>query len=249
MTTVLEVQGLDYADGTGRPILQHIHLQLQAGEKVALVGANGSGKTTLLLQIAGCLQPLAGTIHIAGTESSGNPQQAAQHLGLLFQNPDVQLLMPTVHEEIALALQAKSLTTAERASEVERMAAHLGCAHLLHLPPHRLSAGEKQMVALAALLINQPALLLLDEPSAALDPYARRALIDFLRSLDKALCLATHDLDLALELCARTIILSHGAIAAEGPSAELLSDAALLARYRLELPLCLQGPPRNSTSL
>lgn len=245
MATLLEVQGLDYADSTGIPILQQVNLLLQAGEKVALVGANGSGKTTLLLQMAGCLQPQAGTIRMGGTDISGKPQLAAQHLGLLFQNPDVQLLMPTVREEIALALQG-TLTPTERTSTVEKLAAHLGCGHLLHLPPHRLSAGEKQMVALAALLINQPSLLLLDEPSAALDPYARRALIDFLRTLDKALCLATHDLDLALALCTRTIILSHGTVAAEGPSAQLLSDTALLARYRLELPLCLQGPPNSA---
>lgn len=245
MPPLLEVHNLNYADSTGLPILQQVNLHLQAGEKIALVGANGSGKTTLLLHIAGCLQGQAGTIRMADTDISGKPQLAAQHLGLLFQNPDVQLLMPTVHEEIGLALQGTALTPDEKTSTVESIAAHLACGHLLPLPPHRLSAGEKQMVALASLLIHQPSLLLLDEPSAALDPYARRALIDFLRTLDKALCLATHDLDLALELCPRTIILSHGAVAAEGPSAEILSDATLLARYRLELPLCLQGPPTH----
>lgn len=245
MTALLQVHNLDYASPTGVPVLQRVNVSLHAGEKIAIIGANGSGKTTLLLHMAGCLQPQAGSIQIADTDISGKPQLAARHLGLLFQNPDVQLLMPTVQEEIGLALHSSPLSPTERTRAVEVLATQLGCEHLLPLPPHRLSVGEKQMVALASLLVHQPSLLLLDEPSAALDPCARRALIHFLRALNNALCLATHDLDLALELCTRTIILNHGAIVAEGPTAALLSDADLLARHRLELPLCLQAPPQT----
>lgn len=221
--------------------LNDISFSLDSNEKVALIGANGSGKSTLLLTIAGCLKPLAGTVQIMNNDITGSPKKAGEYTSLLFQHPDVQLLFPSVREEFLFALTQSSIYPKNKERLIETMAKQYGCFHLLDFPPQRLSLGEKQRVALAVLLITYPQLLLLDEPTAALDPKSRKNFIHLLQQIDTAILIATHDLDMALHFASRVLILSKGEIKADGPSTELLSDEQLLKKYDLELPLSLQS--------
>lgn len=242
MKSLLQVSDLVFRYASGAFALDHLSLEMRAGEKVALVGANGSGKSTLLLHVAGCLAPGSGSVRLEDELVTGNPRKAGGRLGLLFQNPDFQLLMPSVREELLLALQGADGDSDSRSRRVEALADELGFSTLLDCPPHRLSAGQKQLVALGTLLITRPSLLLLDEPTAALDPRTRRALIRFLCGLRTGMLVATHDLDMALDVVDRVIILRRGKVVADGPVRELLSDPRLLSENHLELPLCLQHP-------
>lgn len=219
---------------------------MDVGERVALLGPNGSGKSTLLLLLAGCLTPQRGSVRLDGEDCAGQPRKAARHLGLLFQNQDCQLLMPSVREDLLLSLSTKPDTPQDVAlAEVESFAARFGLTHLLDSPPHRLSTGERQRVALGTLCINHPQLLLLDEPTAALDPQARRLLGELLEELDTALLMATHDMDFALRTSTRVLLMHQGRLAHDGASGAVLRDADLLQTHGLELPLCLQGPPKK----
>ena len=259
--------------------LHKLSFSVDAGERVALIGANGSGKSTLLLAVAGCLAPRKGQVLLAGEDCTGQARAAGKHLGLLFQNQDCQLLMPSVREELLLSLkQAELLLSLKQAEQlfslrqaeslpsrnqgersfspeqkdmpaVEEFAARFGLTHLLDKAPHRLSQGERQRVALGTLCIRRPRLLLLDEPTAALDPQARRALADMLHPSGEslmdpmALLMATHDLDFALRSTTRTLLLHRGRLVADGPSREILRQAELLRAHQLDLPLCLQEAP------
>lgn len=217
-----------------------LSLRLPGGKKIALVGANGSGKSTLLLLAAGCLQPLEGRVRLDGRECAGQPQLVRRYAGVLFQDPDHQLFMPSVREEVLCSLgNSAAAPDFARGRQVAAMLDALGIAHLAERPPHRLSVGEKKRVALAALLVNRPQLLLLDEPSAGLDPRSRRALINLLREMDMAMLLATHDLDLALDIADEAVILNSGKIVGRSGTPGLLADEEYLRAQGLELPLSL----------
>lgn len=217
-----------------------LSFSLHAGERVALLGPNGSGKSTLLLLLAGCLTPRKGQILLNNEDCAGQPRKAARHLGLLFQNQDCQLLMPTVREELLLSLGAEQTPREEALDTVEAFATRFGLTRLLDTAPHRLSTGERQRVALGTLCINRPSLLLLDEPTAALDPQARRLLAALLEELDTALLMATHDMDFALRTSTRVLLLHEGRLAHDGATDNVLRDEVLLHTHGLELPLCLQ---------
>lgn len=225
-----------------RPVLINVCLRIEAGERVALIGPNGAGKTTLLYHIAGLLSPFQGTVSVSGIEV--RPSSAARvrpQLGLVFQNPDDQLFCPTVGEDVAFGPEHFGILPSEVPRRVTDALQLVGLPGFADRVPHLLSAGEKRLVALATVLSYQPHTLLLDEPSAQLDPRNRRRLIDLLRTLDRTQIIATHDLDLALALCPRTIILRDGQVRADGTSASILNDRSLLEAHGLELPLCVQG--------
>lgn len=221
--------------------LDYISFNLHHNEKVALIGANGSGKSTLLLIIAGCLTPQNGNIILMNDNITGHPKKAGKYTGLLFQNPDVQLLLPSVREELLFALQTSNVSIKNIYPYIDDIALQYGCFNLLDSPPQRLSSGEKQRVALAVLLAMHPTLLLLDEPTAALDPRARKNLIYLLQQIETTALIATHDLDMALSVTNRVLLLNNGTLIADGPTKELLSDADLLEKNQLELPLTLQS--------
>lgn len=232
-----------YADGT--QALSHISLAIAAGERVALVGANGSGKSTLLLHLNGILLPQSGRITV------GEYPMAEAHLaairnfvGLVFQNPDDQLFMPTVWEDITFGPLNQGVPEKEMLHRCHH------CLHAVGLDPERfgprspdkLSGGEKKRVAIAGVMAMQPQILVFDEPTAQLDPRSRRQLIQLLQQLPLTQLIATHDLDLALELCDRTIVLNRGQLVRQGPTPDILSDQTFLEHHHLELPLSYSRP-------
>ena len=235
---MFEIQELHYKYPDGHEALKGVNLKLNDGEKTALVGANGSGKSTLLLHIAGALKVQSGKILYDGHEV--NDEFLRKNTGLIFQEADDQLLMPSVIEDVAFNLVAngEKISTAQDAAN--NILEELGISHLASRPPHKLSGGEKRLVSFAGVLISNPRILALDEPTANLDPRARRRVINFLRESDKTILLATHDLDMALDICERAIILNDGTVKAEGNLPELFMNKNILEENGLELPLSLQ---------
>ena len=212
-----------------------------AGERVALIGANGAGKSTLLLSLVGILSITSGSVElddvVLGKETL---PEIRRRIGMVFQNPDDQLFMPTVYEDIAFGPRNYGVAEEEIDTRMNKTLESLGISHLKRRMAHKLSGGEKRLVTLAGVLVTEPRLLLMDEPSSFLDPRARRRLIEILSSLPQTMILATHDLDMALDLCERAVLLGEGSIRADGPAGEILRDSALLERFGLELPLSVK---------
>ena len=202
-----------------------------------MLGPNGAGKTTLMLHLNGLLRG-AGELEVAGLAVGPDTLPALRaRVGLVFQDPDDQLFMPTVAEPTSASARATSAST--RTTVTARTAAALAAVRMEHAAgraPHQLSMGERRRVAIAGVLAMDPRLLVLDEPSANLDPRARRELLDAARGARPHQLVVTHDLPFAAELCERAVILSGGRIAADGPTRAILADAELLARHDLELP-------------
>ncbi|GHA95260.1 energy-coupling factor ABC transporter ATP-binding protein [Streptomyces termitum] len=236
-TPSLDVRGLAYAYPDGHQALFGVDLTLGRGERVALLGPNGAGKTTLVLHLNGILTAGAGTVTVAGLPvGRKHMAEIRRKVGIVFQDPDDQLFMPTVREDVAFGPAAAGLRGAALDAVVARALDRVGMGEYADRPPHHLSFGQRRRVAVATVLAGEPEILVLDEPSSNLDPASRRELADVLRSLDVTVLMVTHDLPYALELCPRSLILSEGVIAADGPTREILSDEELMTRHRLELP-------------
>ena len=223
---MLEIKNLRYTYPDNHEALKGVSFELKAGEKIALVGANGSGKSTLLLHIAGAIELQSGKIFCDN-----------QRVGLVFQEADDQLLMPSVLEDTAFNLIASGMQITQAHEIADKILSSLGISHLRDRPPHKLSGGEKRLVTFAGVLASSPDILALDEPTAGLDPRARRRVINFLRDSDKTILLASHDLDMTLDVCSRAIILNDGRVSAEGLLPELFMNRELLEANGLELPL------------
>ena len=241
----ISIENLSYVYADGTEALRGINLSIQATERVALVGANGSGKSTLLLHLNGLLMPQFGRILVGEYELiPKNLKFIRNFVGLVFQNPDDQIFMPTVGEDIKFGPMNQGITGKNLDYRCSESLQAVGLDPDLYLSRNasHLSGGEKKRVAIAGVLAMQPQILVLDEPSAQLDPRSRRQLIDLLRTLPFTQLIATHDLDLALELCDRTIILSQGEVVRDGLTEEILSDCPALEQYQLEAPLSYRRP-------
>lgn len=214
--------------------LRGVTLALERGERVALIGANGAGKSTLLLHSNGLLTPSRGRVVVGGQRlSSRTLASIRRQVGMVFQNSDDQLFMPTVEEDVAFGPTNMQLGAEQIAERIEGALRAVGALDLRHRSPHQLSGGEKRRVAIATVLAMRPSVLVLDEPSAGLDPRARRGLIALLGTLKQTLLVATHDLDLARRLCPHTVIMHKGRIAADGATSQLLSNKRLMRRCGL----------------
>ena len=226
---------LTHAYPDGRPALRGVTLTVAAGERVALVGPNGAGKTTLLLRLCGALPGAVGQAHVGDLDPADphHRRKLPAAVGMVFQNPDDQLFAATVLEDVAFGPLNLGVDPAEAARRAEAALDRVGLTGYGPRSPHRLSGGEKRRAALAGVLAMTPGLLLLDEPTAFLDPRGRRALAALLRDLPGAMLVATHDLDLAAELCPRTVVLDDGQVVADGPTAAVLGDPALVAAHGL----------------
>ena len=220
--------------------LSDVTLRIAPGERVAVIGANGAGKSTLLLALTGIIAPVFGEILVDNVHLEKKTlRELRKKLGMVFQNPDDQLFMPTVYEDAAFGPRNYGAEEAQTEAAADEIFGKLGIAHLKNRMSHRLSGGEKRLAALAGVLIMEPSVLLMDEPSSFLDPRARRGLIKILGGLDRTMVIATHDLDMALDLCGRAVLLKGGQIRRDGPAEEILRDGALLEECGLELPLSL----------
>ncbi|PLY00310.1 MAG: cobalt ABC transporter ATP-binding protein [Desulfuromonas sp.] len=236
-----------YADGT--EALSGLSFSIHHGESVAIVGANGAGKSTLLLHLNGTLTPAAGQVRIGDYQlTKATLAEVRRTVGMVFQDPDDQLFMPTVEEDVAFGPLNLGLTTQEVEQRVCDALQRVNAEHLRHRPPFRLSGGEKRAVAIATVLSMSPDILVMDEPTTGLDPYGRRRLIEMLHGFHHTKIIATHDLDLVLDLCPRTIVMHQGRIAADGPTLELFKDQELLDRCHLERPLSQQNCPVCSST-
>lgn len=234
---VLELHGVTHAYPDGHVALRGVDLHVHRDEHVALLGPNGAGKTTLVLHLNGILQPESGTVTVSGLPvSRENLLEVRRRVGVVFQDPDDQLFMPTVRQDVEFGPRNLGITGDELAARVQGALAAVGMTDYADRPPHHLSFGQRRRVAVATVLAMEPEILVLDEPSSNLDPASRRELAEILRGLDVTVLMVTHDLPYAMELCERSVVLSEGRIVADAPTGEVLSDEALMAQHRLELP-------------
>jgi len=242
--SVLEVRNLGYCYPDGREALRDVSFALAANERAALIGPNGAGKSTLLLHLNGLLPdqpPATPTVIVDGLPlRADNLAEARRRVGLLFQDPDDQLFCPTVWEDVAFGPMQLGVREPELSQRVADCLAQVGLAGFADRLPHHLSRGEKRRVCLAGLLACEARLLVLDEPTSDLDPRGRRLLMGLLAQLPVAQLIATHDLEFVVESCARTIVIDHGRIVADGPTRKLLNDEALMLAHGLERPHILR---------
>jgi cobalt/nickel transport system ATP-binding protein len=236
MSCVVEIESLSFAYPDGHPALHGVTMSLSHGEKVALVGPNGAGKSTLLLHLNGILPRQSGELHVSGLDVTGkNLGRVRALVGLVFQSPDDQLFSPTVFDDVAFGPIYQGLSSAEVRQRVDEALALVHMEDYIQRVSHHLSVGEKKRIAIATVLSMKPAVLVLDEPTAGLDPRARRSFIELLRELPQTMIVATHDLPMVRELLPRTIVMDHGRVVADGPTSDLLCDPVLLAEHGLEM--------------
>jgi cobalt/nickel transport system ATP-binding protein len=240
----IAVENLRYRYADGSEALRGISFAVEPGERVALIGPNGAGKSTLLLHLNGLLPERSAeqsVVRIAGTPvTAENFSKVRKNVGLLFQDPDDQLFCPTVFEDVAFGPRQLGLEGEALKRKVAAALAQVGLSGYENRLPHHLSRGEKRRVCLAGVLVCEPAVLALDEPTTDLDPRGRRELKLLLRRLPAAQLIATHDLELVVENCTRAILLDRGAIIADGPPTALLADEPLMLAHGLERPHILQ---------
>ncbi len=233
----LVVEDLAFAYPDGHQALFGVDLRIERGERVAVLGPNGAGKTTLVLHLNGILRGGRGRVQVAGLPvEKPHLTEIRRRVGVVFQDPDDQLFMPTVGEDVAFGPRNLGLPEPEVTARVAAALEQVGMAGYADRPPHHLSFGQRRRVAVATVLSMHPEILVLDEPSSNLDPAGRRELAEVLQALPVTLLMVTHDLPYALQLCPRSIVLDGGVVVADGPTRDLLADAELLARHRLELP-------------
>lgn len=240
---LIKVNGLSYAYPSGQRALDEVSFEVGASERVGLVGPSGAGKSTLLLHLNGLLPDRAvrdaanAQVFVSGSPViEANFTDVRRRVGFLFQDPDDQLFCSTVRDDVAFGPLNLGLDEAEVVARVRASLAAVGLPDHLNRGTMQLSVGEKRRVCLAGVLACEPEVLVLDEPSSNLDPSARNTLIDILRGFDGSQLIASHDLDLIAELCSRTIVLDDAKIRANGPTAQVLSDARLMESHRLEVP-------------
>lgn len=236
----IDVRSLEFAYPDGRVALRGVDMRIERGEKVAILGPNGAGKSTLLLHLNGLLHGNAGEVRIMGRQVREDDKRALQEVralvGVVFQDPDDQLFSPSVYEDVAFGPIYMGLPQDEVERRVKEALAQVGLDDYGDRMPFHLSGGEKKRAAIATVLSMRPAALALDEPSAGLDPRARRGLIRLLDGLEQTIVATTHDLHMVREIFPRSIVMDGGQVAADAATRDILADAALLDKHGLEMP-------------
>ena len=236
-TPVIDLRAVHHVYPDGHRALDGVDLHIHPGERVALLGPNGAGKTTLVLHLNGILTPTSGSVAVSGLPVvREHLLDVRRRVGIVFQDPDDQLFMTTVAQDVAFGPRNLGLPAAEVEARVHEALSAVGMLDVADRPPHHLSFGQKRRVAVATVLAMRPEILVLDEPSSNLDPASRRELAEIVDGLDITVLMVTHDLPYALQLCERSVVLSEGRVVADAATREVLSDAALMAAHRLELP-------------
>ena len=234
MTRILDVSELSFSyPGSERPALDGVSFSVEPSETVGLIGANGAGKSTLLLQLVGVLAG-TGTIHVEGTPVKRPHLKTIRNIvGMVLSDPDDQIFMPTVYDDIAFGPRNQGRTEDEVSKLVTWALERVGLKGFENRPPHFLSRGEKRRTAIASVIALKPRMLILDEPSAELDPRGRRELMELLDGFGEAKIIASHDLDFIANSCSRCLVMCRGALVADGAAQEILGDQELLGRYDL----------------
>ncbi|MEA5092416.1 Cobalt import ATP-binding protein CbiO [bioreactor metagenome] len=214
--------------------IDNVSLCAKEGESVALIGANGAGKTSLIMALVGVI-PSNGNVFADNVKlNKDNLNEIRNKIGVVFQNPDDQLFMPTIYDNIAFGLRNMGMNELEINARIETCLSLLNIKHLRNKTALKISGGEKRMAALATVLVMEPSIMLFDEPTAFLDPKARRILLSVLNGLQHTKIIATHDLMFAAETCKRSVLLKDGSVFADGPSKELLYDVQLMDKCGVE---------------
>lgn len=230
----IEFRKVGYRYPSGQVALKEISFRVTHGERIALIGANGAGKSTLLHLCCGILLPTSGELVVGGLRVDNKQlREIRRQVGIVFQNPDDQLIMSSVEEEIAFGPLNMGYSREEVKRLVEQAMQQTSTTHLRHRPPYNLSGGEKKSVAIASVLAMEPSVILMDEPSASLDPRARRLMMELVEGFAHTILLSTHDMGLAERLCPRTLLLHRGELVADGATATLLGDKELMERCEL----------------
>ena len=238
---MLEFRNVFFSYEPGTPVLDNLSFHIRKGETVGLIGANGAGKSTIMKLMLGLL-PAQGEILVDGMPvTKQNLPPIRQKIGFVLQDSDNQMFMPTVYEDMIFGPRNYGLSREEADARVDRVLRELGLENLKHRHNHKISGGEKRMAAIATILAMEPEMIVMDEPSTALDPVNRRRVISTINSRKETKLIASHDLDMILDTCQRVILLNHGRIVADGEAETILRDQALLEANRMELPFCLQG--------
>ena len=238
---MLEFRNVSFSYEPGTPVLDNLSFHIRKGETVGLIGANGAGKSTIMKLMLGLLTA-QGEILVDGMPvTKQNLPPIRQKIGFVLQDSDNQMFMPTVYEDMIFGPRNYGLSREEADARVDRVLRELGLENLKHRHNHKISGGEKRMAAIATILAMEPEMIVMDEPSTALDPVNRRRVISTINSRKETKLIASHDLDMILDTCQRVILLNHGRIVADGEAETILRDQALLEANRMELPFCLQG--------
>ena len=236
----IEVNHLTFSYGSGKEVLSDISFTASGEESVGIIGANGVGKSTLLKLLVGLLVESTGKIVVNGLEvKKENLPQIREKTGYVFQDADSQLFMSTVYEDVAFGPRNYGYSETEVQRRVTTALRMVHIEEMKDRQIYRLSGGQKKLASIATILSMEPDMILLDEPSIALDPKNRRNLIEILNSINRLKIIASHDLDMILDTCERTILIANGKIVKDGKTEEILTDKALLETNGLELPLCL----------
>ena len=237
---MIEFRNVTFSYGEA-PVVENLSFSIKKGETVGLIGANGAGKSTIMKLMLGLITG-SGEIKVDGLPmNKENLGEIRKKIGFVLQDSDNQMFMPTVYEDMIFGPRNYGLSKEETDRRVDAVLAQLGLQDLKHRHNHKISGGEKRMAAIATILAMEPEMILMDEPSTALDPVNRRTVINTINRLSQTKLIASHDLDMILDTCQRVILLSHGAIAADGDAETILRDKELLEANRMELPFCLQG--------
>ncbi len=238
---MIEFQHVSFSYEKDRPVIEDLSFRIERGESVGLIGANGAGKSTVMKLLLGLISG-EGKIIVDGIEvNKASLSSVRRRLGFVLQNSDNQMFMPTVYEDMIFAPLNYGLSREEAERRVDAVLEQLGLQELKHRHNHRISGGEKRMAAIATILAMEPEVILMDEPSSALDPCNRRLVINTIRTLLQTKLITSHDLDMILDTCERVILLDRGRIVADGPADGILRDKELLEAHRMELPFCLSG--------
>jgi len=237
MAEVISIENLCYSYPDGQPALRGVNLSIQEGETVALIGPNGAGKSTLLFHLNGLLHSHDGTVKVLGQiVHDKNLNAVRRHVGMVFQNPDDQLFSPTVFDDVAFGPLNLDMKETDVRQAVQQALEAVGMTGYEARSPHHMSLGEKRRIAIATVLAMSPVVLVLDEPSANLDPGGKWHLIELLRSLQQTKLIVTHDLEMVKALCSRVIVIDGGRVVADGDQQTILKDRTLLMAHRLAVP-------------
>lgn len=240
MEKVVEIKNLSFIYPDDRRALDNVNLDIFDGETVGIIGPNGAGKTTLLLHLNGILKG-SGTIKILDSEvNNKNLKEIRKKVGIVFQNPDDQLFSQTVFEDVAFGPINMELDTESVITRVKESLNHVGMSGFEDNSSHHLSAGEKKKISIATVLSMKPDIIVLDEPTGDLDPRSKRNIINILKNIKSTKVIASHDLEMILELCDKVFLLDNGTIISGGVTKEILSNLGLLEPHGLEVPLSLK---------